>query len=306
MMSSSERPPGDAAGRPGSRTGPAFAPQQVSGFNLEWAAAFDPKRVERLTGIEAVNARIESTVERAGEVLSTHAVRRPAGDDPAARRRMLDNLGRGIRYRTILHRATLETPGELAYFTELHRAGDHHRVTDQPIQTMVLVDRATAFVPLVPDTPAAGALVIRQPGIVATLVNLFEYTWAASTDLEPAEPYLSESERQALELLGRLRAFLADGFVGRTVTLETAARHVGLSPRRLQQRLREAGTSWRAELERVRDEVATSLLAEHRLPIAAIATRLGYSDARAFRRAFVRRNGIGPHEFREASGSVPF
>lgn len=95
----------------------------------------------------------------------------------------------------------------------------------------------------------------------------------------------------------RVRAFMVGGFRGRTVTLETAARYMTVSPRMLQQHLHEAGTSWRAEVEAVRDDLGVDLLRNSWLPVTAIAHRLGYSDARAFRRAFHRRHGRSPHEY---------
>ncbi|MET8877342.1 AraC family transcriptional regulator ligand-binding domain-containing protein [Nocardia sp. NPDC004604] len=96
----------------------------------------------------------------------------------------------------------------------------------------------------------------------------------------------------------QVRAFLADGFTGRIVTLETAARQMAVSPRTLQQHLHEAETSWRVEVEAVRDYLAVDLLRNSQLPVTAIANQLGYSDARAFRRAFHRRHSRSPHEYR--------
>ncbi|MEV0279876.1 AraC family transcriptional regulator ligand-binding domain-containing protein [Streptomyces sp. NPDC050610] len=99
----------------------------------------------------------------------------------------------------------------------------------------------------------------------------------------------------------RVRAFLADGFADRPVTLDTAARHLAVSPRMMQQHLREAGTNWRAEVEAARDSQAVDLLRNSPLPVRAIATRLGYSDDRAFRRAFHRRHDCGPDAYRRGT-----
>ncbi|WP_078503696.1 AraC family transcriptional regulator ligand-binding domain-containing protein [Streptomyces sulphureus] len=99
----------------------------------------------------------------------------------------------------------------------------------------------------------------------------------------------------------RVRAFLSDGFADRPVTLDAAARHLAVSPRMLQQHLREAGTSWRAEVETARDSRAVDLLRNSALPVRAIAIRLGYSDDRAFRRAFHRRHDCGPDAYRRGT-----
>lgn len=96
----------------------------------------------------------------------------------------------------------------------------------------------------------------------------------------------------------RVRAFLADGFTDRTVTLDTAARAMSISPRMLQQHLHDMGTSWRIEVESARDDLAVDLLRNSSLSVTVIAHRLGYSDARAFRRAFRRQSNLSPDQYR--------
>lgn len=70
-----------------------------------------------------------------------------------------------------------------------------------------------------------------------------------------------------------------------TVSLTAVARRLATSPRTLQRRLAEAGTTWRHELDRARQ---TQFARLHRHPAAPLdreAGLLGYSDARALRRA---------------------
>ncbi|MFJ4649716.1 AraC family transcriptional regulator ligand-binding domain-containing protein [Nocardia sp. NPDC088792] len=70
-------------------------------------------------------------------------------------------------------------------------------------------------------------------------------------------------------------------------SLATVARRLTVSPRTLQRRLAESGTTWRQELDLARRTLAD------RTPTAtksALAHRLGYSDARALRRAARRWN----------------
>lgn len=73
-----------------------------------------------------------------------------------------------------------------------------------------------------------------------------------------------------------------------------------LSPRTLRRRLDEAGTSFRAISDRVRARVACELLERDGLTVAEAGQRLGFSDARAFRRAFKRWQGQLPGELRQA------
>ncbi|MBB4138205.1 AraC family transcriptional regulator [Gordonia humi] len=96
----------------------------------------------------------------------------------------------------------------------------------------------------------------------------------------------------------KVRAYLAAGLADRNMTLEVAARDLTVSPRSLQEYLHLAGTSWRAELASARDGLAIELLRSSSLPVSAIAYRVGFSDARSFRRAFRRQNGCSPDEYR--------
>ncbi|RKS06450.1 helix-turn-helix protein [Nocardiopsis sp. Huas11] len=77
--------------------------------------------------------------------------------------------------------------------------------------------------------------------------------------------------------------------------LETVARELRISSRTLQRRLAERGSTWRDEVETVREEKALSLLRDGRIPMKSIAGRVGYSDVRALRRA-VRRWESRPAE----------
>lgn|GEM_PF-1987565 len=74
-------------------------------------------------------------------------------------------------------------------------------------------------------------------------------------------------------------------------SLAAVARRLTVSPRTLQRRLAEAGTTWRQELDRARQA-----LARHNRPDSAtkssLAHRLGYSDARALRRAARRWDAL--------------
>jgi AraC-like DNA-binding protein len=71
------------------------------------------------------------------------------------------------------------------------------------------------------------------------------------------------------------------------LSLHAVARMLAVSPRTLQRRLAEEGTSWRRELDAVRYARATALLREGATSDAT-AERLGYSGSRALRRALRR------------------
>ncbi|WP_330249268.1 AraC family transcriptional regulator ligand-binding domain-containing protein [Nocardia sp. NBC_00565] len=83
------------------------------------------------------------------------------------------------------------------------------------------------------------------------------------------------------QLQRALIAMLGDG----PVTLDRAARHLAVSRRTLQRRLAEEGTTWRRELDRARRKELENGFPRHPHNRNDMARQLGYSDARALRRA---------------------
>jgi AraC-like DNA-binding protein len=79
-----------------------------------------------------------------------------------------------------------------------------------------------------------------------------------------------------------LRLDLAAHLADDDLSLAAAARRLTVSPRSLQRRLGEEGTSWREVVDGVRRERAALLLGRG-LGKTAVAARLGFSDARALR-----------------------
>ncbi|WP_266157500.1 D-arabinono-1,4-lactone oxidase [Dyella silvatica] len=78
------------------------------------------------------------------------------------------------------------------------------------------------------------------------------------------------------------------------MSVEEVAAALGLSTRTLRRRLTEAGTSFRALSERLRSQEAQHLLRDEGMTVAEASEQLGFSDARAFRRAFKRWVGEVP------------
>jgi len=87
---------------------------------------------------------------------------------------------------------------------------------------------------------------------------------------------------------------------GRLPDLASAAAACGLSPRTMRRRLASEGTSYRRELDRLRQELAGRYLADTSLSVTEIAARLGYRDIAAFGHAFRRWMGTSPSRWRRA------
>jgi AraC-like DNA-binding protein len=81
-------------------------------------------------------------------------------------------------------------------------------------------------------------------------------------------------------------------------TLTSVSRALALSPRALQLRLADEGTTFSAIVDRVQRERALALLATSDLPITTIATRVGFSAPAGLTRAVRRWTGLSPTEYR--------
>ncbi|MBT2450877.1 AraC family transcriptional regulator ligand-binding domain-containing protein [Streptomyces sp. ISL-43] len=98
--------------------------------------------------------------------------------------------------------------------------------------------------------------------------------------------------------LDLFRTALASAHDETTPTLSAVAGRMTVSPRTLQRRLDEHGTTWSHEVETVRRDHVTRLLHGTDLSVESVATRSGYADARALRRAVQRWYGTTPATLR--------
>lgn len=82
------------------------------------------------------------------------------------------------------------------------------------------------------------------------------------------------------------------------------AAELHLSARTLRHHLAGEGTSYRALLEEIREQIAEELLLTGRLPVAEVARRLGYAEVSGFSQAFRRWKGVGPRAYRASRTPV--
>lgn len=99
--------------------------------------------------------------------------------------------------------------------------------------------------------------------------------------------------------LADLRRLLREA-LPQTPSLVQLARTLAQSPRTLQRRLAEERTTFNAERDRARNELARELVAAG-LPLQEVSWRTGYADPRAFSRAFRRWTGHAPGAAQRAS-----
>jgi len=91
-----------------------------------------------------------------------------------------------------------------------------------------------------------------------------------------------------------IRELLATGHL----SAERVAQAACMTPRTLQRRLAQEGTSYKAVLEEVRSRLAQDYLRDPRLSMAEISYLLGFSEPSAFARAFRRWTGVSPLQLR--------
>lgn len=102
-------------------------------------------------------------------------------------------------------------------------------------------------------------------------------------------------EPRELKALRKAAADNAQTGIFNTASVAAAA---NMSVRTAQRIASEHGTTLQGLIDKVREHRATELLNDNRNDIGSIAFLLGYSDERAFRRAFQRWTGQTPSDFR--------
>jgi AraC-like DNA-binding protein len=92
---------------------------------------------------------------------------------------------------------------------------------------------------------------------------------------------------------------------GERPSVEKVARELGMSPRSLQRRLAELGTTYQTLLDDVRRDASRRLLASTDLDASEIAFLLGFEELNSFSRAFHGWEGVTPTRWREEHHGVP-
>jgi AraC-like DNA-binding protein len=103
------------------------------------------------------------------------------------------------------------------------------------------------------------------------------------------------------DLLDKLRHLIRDALKQGEPSIERVATRLHMSGRTLQRRLADLQTSFQEVLDAVRFDLARAYLKDNRLDVSQVAYLLGYSELRAFDRAFRRWANQSPSEWRAAA-----
>ncbi len=178
--------------------------------------------LETLRGRDAIAERVEQLHAQAREAVCIfdkppHA---QSGAGPAQH----GALRRGITYRTVYERSSLDVAGRLDEVRRAVEAGEEARVLPRLPLKLLLVDRTWAVVPI-SSGDAEHALVIRSSALLDGLVTLFEQQW------QRAIPMFADAAGtdETADLLTMLLTGMTD---------ETIARRLGIGLRTVQRRVR--------------------------------------------------------------------
>ncbi len=108
--------------------------------------------------------------------------------------------------------------------------------------------------------------------------------------------YLAHLDRS--EVTMQVKARLIDQLPSGHTAETSIAEAINLSPRTLQRKLQEEGTSYRELLDETRRELAAQYIENSRLSINEITYLLGFSEPSNFSRAFKRWMGVSPRAYR--------
>ena len=124
-------------------------------------------------------------------------------------------------------------------------------------------------------------------------VELFNYVQTHLSGIK--KQIAAAKEPKELKALRKAAAENAEAGVFNTASIAAAA---NMSVRTAQRIAAEHGTTLQALIDKVREHRALELLQDNSNDIGSIAFLLGYSDERAFRRAFQRLVGQTPSDYR--------
>lgn len=188
--------------------------------------------------------------------------------------------------------------GELVFFVQLARMATRERIVPRSVHTTIRIPQAEAYreffgVPIQRDTfngVSFHAADARRPFLTAN-----EQMWSIF------EPNLNKRMRdldQESLFRERVRACLMETLASGQYAMSDVAAKLAVSPRTLQRRLRQEGTSFQKELDSLREELARNYLSRSDYSSGQIAFLLGYEDPNSFFRAFRSWTGETPEHVR--------
>ncbi|MEM9216408.1 MAG: AraC family transcriptional regulator ligand-binding domain-containing protein [Cyanobacteria bacterium P01_F01_bin.150] len=190
---------------------------------------------------------------------------------------------------------------ELIFFVQMSRLATRDRIVPLKVESSIDVPAPEQYktffgVPIAKgqaNRVTFSAIDAQKPFLTsnAGMWSIFE------PELNKRIKHLSLNDRFRDRVRASLMEILASGQCSRA----DVAQRLAVSPRTLQRRLQEEGTSFQQELSDLRSELANHYLANTPYSSAEISFLLGYSDPSSFFRAFHIWTGKTPDVVRELS-----
>ena len=190
-----------------------------------------PWLVDVLSGRQAVGrafVQMQQTVTEEMLLLD----RPPYSISPHQNEPGFDLLERGVEARVVYDTTSLAIPNRLELRRRAAAMGEKQRVYDGLPVKLAIADRKWALIPLAVDQAdmERGALIVRESALLDALTLLFDLIWQRGSPLPEAADRGEAPERAAdRELLALLSAGVKD---------ETIARHLGVTQRTIERRVR--------------------------------------------------------------------
>ncbi|MFF3976687.1 LuxR C-terminal-related transcriptional regulator [Streptomyces sp. NPDC001828] len=190
---------------------------------------------ERLVGLDAIHSRLELLARDLGEeclaIMPGGAQSRASLDAS----RPLDEaaLRRGVRILSLYQDSAANDAATHAYAQWMTELGGQVRTSPVLPPRLIVFDRRVAVVPIDPDNSRLGALCTRTPGIVSSLVSLFEQTWQTAVPFgADRAPHARADDRGTSPVERELLKLLASG-----MTDEAAGKRLGISLRTVRRQM---------------------------------------------------------------------
>ncbi|MFD5413514.1 helix-turn-helix transcriptional regulator [Streptomyces nojiriensis] len=189
--------------------------------------AFPQGTIDHLPDKFAVRTLLTDVIDscRSEVLVSKHGGSFPVAALREALPRDLALLARGIRMHSLYQHATRFDQPTRTHAEHLVAAGAEIRTLPEVLPQMIIVDRALALLP----ARSGGALIIREPDLLAYLLDVFERDWAQATPYATG-PQAAHGVSQTMKqtILVMLAKGLKDDAIARRlgISLRTCRRHV--------------------------------------------------------------------------------
>ncbi|WP_406187289.1 LuxR C-terminal-related transcriptional regulator [Streptomyces sp. NBC_01006] len=189
--------------------------------------AFPQGTIDHLPDKFAVRTLLTEVIGscRSEVLVSKHGGSFPVAALREALPRDLALLERGIRMRSLYQHATRFDQPTRTHAEQLVAAGAQIRTLPEALPQMIIVDQALALLP----ARSGGALIIREPDLLAYLLDVFERDWANATPYA-TDPHAAQgvSQTRKQTILVMLAKGLKDDTIARRlgISLRTCRRHV--------------------------------------------------------------------------------